>query len=125
MNGKERFAGAVLLLTLAIGIVVDVFDRQQEGNGVFRQTCDIPVANIDDGAETFRKLDLNTAAAEELEILPGIGPKKAKAIVDYRERNGCFRCLAQLGEVKGIGEKTLERIAPYVLVSTEVAPVRD
>jgi len=125
MNGKERFAGAVLVITLAIGIVVDVCDRQQEGNGVLRQTCDVPVATVDDGDEGFRKLDLNTAGVEELEILPGIGPKKAKAIVEYRDKNGRLDSLGQLVEVKGIGEKTLERISPYVLVSTEVAPAGD
>jgi comEA protein len=122
MNGKERFAGAVLVITLAIGIIVQVFDRQQDGESVFRQTCDFPAAYSDDRHGEFRTLDLNIASAGELEILPGIGPKKAKAIVDYRERNGCFKYLGQLTEVKGIGEKTLERIAPYVLVSTEVAP---
>jgi competence protein ComEA len=125
MNGKERFAGAVLVITLAVGIIVEVYDRQPEGNSVFRQTCDSPVVNVDNGDEGFRKLDLNTAGVEALEILPGIGPKKAKAIVDYREANGCFEYLNQVIEVKGIGEKTLERIAPYVFVSTEVAPVRD
>jgi comEA protein len=125
MNGKERFAGAVLVITLAIGIIVEVFDRQQEGNSVFRQACDFPVASVDDRHGDFRKIDLNIANAGELEILPGIGPKKAKAIVDYRELNGCFKCLGQLTEVKGIGDKTLERIAPYVFVSTEVAPACD
>ena len=122
MNGKERFAGAVLVITLAIGIIVDVFDRQQDGDTVSRQTCDFPVASIDDRHGEYQKLDLNIASAGELEILPGIGPKKAEAIVDYRERNGYFKYLGQLAEVKGIGDKTLERIAPYVLISTEVAP---
>ena len=125
MNGKERFAGAVLVITLAIGIIVDVFDRQQEGDTVFRQACDVPVTCVDDLHGEFRKLDLNIANAVELEILPGIGPMKAKAIVDYRKQNGCFNHLGQLTEVKGIGKKTLERIAPYVLVSTEVAPACD
>jgi comEA protein len=125
MNGKERFAGAVLIITLAIGIVVDVCDRQQEGNSVFRRTCDCPTATIEYNDVSFRKLDVNVAGVEELEILPGIGPKKAEAIVDYRGKNGGFECLGQLCEVKGIGEKTLERIAPYVLVGTEVAPRGD
>jgi competence protein ComEA len=125
MNGKERFAAAVLIVTLAIGIIVDVFDKQHEGNTVLNEHCDFSAASIDSRHEDFRKLDLNTASADELEILPGIGPKKAKAIVDYREQNGRFEYLGQLTEVKGIGEKTLERIIPYVFAGTEVAPACD
>ncbi len=125
MNGKERFAGAILVITLAIGIIAGVFDRHQDADSVLRQACGSPVESGDGGHEIFRKLDLNIASVDELEILPGIGPKKAGAIVDYRERHGGFKYLDQLTEVKGIGDKTLERIAPYVFVSTEVTPACD
>jgi comEA protein len=125
MNGKEKLAGAVLVLTLAIGIFATLFDRQDVGNSVCTQACNQPIASIDGENGEFRKLDLNSANADQLEILPGIGPKKAMAIVDYRDRNGRFSCLGELTEVKGIGEKTLERIAPYIRVNSEVSPVCD
>jgi comEA protein len=125
MNGKERFAGAVLVVTLAIGIIVDVLNRQDVGNSISRQVSDCPAASSRAPYGDFRKLDLNAAGVEELEILPCIGPKKAEAIVEYRERHGRFLDLHRLTEVKGIGEKTLERIAPYVFVSAEVSPASD
>jgi len=57
---------------------------------------------------------LNTAAAEELAELPGIGPVKAKAIVEYRLHNGPFRSVDDLTRVKGIGRQTIDRIRDMV-----------
>lgn len=56
------------------------------------------------------QVNINTASAEEIaETVKGIGMTKAQAIVEYREQNGAFQSLDQLLEVKGIGEKTLEK----------------
>lgn len=65
---------------------------------------------------TPRILDLNTATAEQLDALPGVGPSTAKAIVDWRTANGRFRSVHQLLEVRGIGEAKLEQIRPLVRV---------
>ena len=69
--------------------------------------------------EAQEKLDLNTATQEELDALPGIGPVKAEAILQYREESGPFRTVEEIMEVKGIGEKTLEQLRPYVTVEGE------
>lgn len=62
-------------------------------------------------------LDLNTATAEEFMTLPGIGEKLAAAIVAYREQIGTFQTVWQLDAVPGIGEKTMEKILPYLKIS--------
>lgn len=62
-------------------------------------------------------IDLNTAAPEDLERLPGIGPAKAEAIAAYRTEHGPFRTVDQLMEVSGIGEATLEALRPYITAS--------
>ncbi len=65
-------------------------------------------------------LDLNTASAAELELLPGVGPSLAARIVEYREKNGPFKQFDDLDKVYGFGPKMLEKIRPLV----EVAPAQ-
>jgi competence protein ComEA len=67
-----------------------------------------PAAKVQTIAED--KINVNTASADALaEILTGIGPKKAEAIVAYREANGPFKSVDDLLQVKGIGPATLEK----------------
>lgn len=61
-------------------------------------------------------LDLNTATAEQLDELPGVGPATAQAILTWRTRNGRFRTVADLLEVPGIGPAKMEILRPLVRV---------
>lgn len=67
-------------------------------------------------------VDINTATAAELATINGIGPAKAKAIVDHREANGKFASVEDLQSVSGIGEKLLERMRPQVSVGAAPDP---
>lgn len=63
-----------------------------------------------------QRIDLNSATVEQLISLPGVGQSKAKAIIKYREEVGPFLEIAQLTQVKGIGEKMLSKIESHVRV---------
>jgi competence protein ComEA len=59
-------------------------------------------------------VNVNTATLEELQLLPGIGEARAKALIEARKRRGGFQKIEDLLEVKGIGEAGLERLRPHV-----------
>lgn len=63
-----------------------------------------------------QRLNINTADAEHLCRLDGIGPVKAQAIVDYRSRNGSFSCVEELAEVSGISDAMVERLRNSICV---------
>jgi competence protein ComEA len=62
------------------------------------------------------RIHVNTASAEELEKLNGIGKAKAEAIIRYREEHGKFHSLEDLKEVPGIGESTIDQFREQVIV---------
>ncbi|HEX2117553.1 MAG TPA: helix-hairpin-helix domain-containing protein [Acidimicrobiales bacterium] len=79
-----------------------------------------PAAALDGGkagaTAAGSPVDLNTATAEQLEALPGVGPATSKAILAYRANHGRFRSVTELLEVPGIGPAKLEALRPLVRV---------
>ncbi len=72
---------------------------------------------IDIDPESIKlKIDLNRAKWYELIILPGIGEKKAKSIVEYRKSKGVLESVEQLTEIDGIGTKTVEKLKGLVFI---------
>lgn len=76
-------------------------------------TADNPAPGLLEG----ERININTAPTGDLERLPGIGPARARDIVEYRETMGPFAGVESILEISGIGEKTYERIVDYITVS--------
>jgi competence protein ComEA len=62
-------------------------------------------------------VNLNTASAAEFESLPGIGAKTAARIVEYRQKNGPFKKIEELMNVRGVGEKSFLKLKPQLTVA--------
>lgn len=67
-------------------------------------------------ASVTTPVNLNTATAAQLEKLPGIGARTAQLIVEHRQKNGNFKKVEELMNIKGIGEKSFLKIKPMVTV---------
>jgi competence protein ComEA len=68
------------------------------------------------GHASSEKINLNSASAEQLQSLPGIGPATAKNILDYRAKVGKFNKIEEIINVKGIGEKKFQKIKDRLVV---------
>ncbi len=110
---KESLAVFFLITTLLIGTGIKYATDQHWW---------LPETEVvDTDTESIKlKIDLNRAEWYELIILPGIGEKKARAIVEYRKRAGGFKTIEQLCGVNGIGEKTVKRFEDLVFINEEM-----
>ena len=102
---------AVFLCALA---GLSLRDRQDRVPGVVIETeAEVRREEI---APDFPPVDLNTATAEELDTLPGIGESLARRIIAYREANGPFGSIEEIMEVSGIGEAKFAELEDRVTV---------
>ncbi len=115
--------GVWLLLTLEILLLALLI-----GFFLGRNTADMPIqisklpsqtedtASSDSETETQGKININTANAEQLQELPGIGPTLAERIIAYRDKNGPFQTLSELTNVEGIGLEKLNGLIDFATV---------
>ena len=125
MKSPDNVLLGIALILLAGVILYNVFttDKATGFSDELQPTSD--VASVSTVAQTeattiqalsSSKVNINTASAEELMSLTGIGPSKAQAIVDYRNFVGAFSSVDELVNVSGIGEKTLAKIKDDITV---------
>jgi competence protein ComEA len=87
------------------------------GLSFFTNTAD--AASAKNPPQIEGKLNINTATASQFSMLQGIGAKSAESIVEYRTKNGNFKSIDDLLNIKGIGNKLLERNRVYLVLEGE------
>jgi competence protein ComEA len=90
--------GAALVLAVLLGAPVALAEQAQA------PAKPTPAAQV----------NINTASADQLEGLPGVGPKMAARIIDYRQKNGGFKKIEDLMNIQGIGEKNFLKLKPLI-----------
>jgi competence protein ComEA len=96
-----RRLAAALVLALVATVAAPALFAQEDGQG----------------AKAPSVVNVNTASAAQLALLPRVGPAVAERILEYREDNGEFAATEDLMLVRGIGEKTWELLEPWVVTS--------
>lgn len=105
----------------AISATTNVTGIPQSGVATPQESPDARPAPAGSGVTADGKVILNLAQEADLRRLPGIGPKRAEAIIKLRERLGRFRKATDLLRIKGIGPKGLERIKPHFVLDPPAA----
>lgn len=106
MSTRTRIVIGSVILIVVIGIFISAIVPLKES---VKKTDKI----TKESTSVF-PIDVNTADEKALQMLPNIGPSKAKAIVDYRQKSGPFKVLDDLLKVPGIGQLTLDKISKFI-----------
>lgn len=122
MKSPDNVLLGIAFFLLAGVILYNVFTADMETTNVEEESTsvvlktEVTTTAAPDVVAASTKVNINTASAEELMSLSGIGPTKAQAIVDYRTSIGAFSSVDELINVSGIGEKTLAKIKDEITV---------
>jgi competence ComEA-like helix-hairpin-helix protein len=115
-SGKSRGRACTTAGVALLALFLTAFPvAAQDGGGAGK------AAKTGDGGgeQAARVVNINTADASQLALLPRVGPALSQRILDFREENGEFEAPEELILVRGIGEKTFELLEPYVVVKGE------
>lgn len=100
----------------AINLADKVIDGQKIIVPALEDTIGKTASSSPKPAEQSSPININTANQSELETLPGIGPAKAAAIIEYRTTNGPFQSLEDLMQIPGIGSNICEEIKDLIII---------
>jgi len=115
-EASERGLNQAQLLVDQQSLYVPTMEEwQAESQGPQANVVGSQAAIVSSPSANSGKVNINQADLSQLETLPGIGAKKAQAIIDYRTANGSFHSLEDLGKVKGIGPKMLDKLRDLVI----------
>ena len=104
-----KFPRVVCILMLCLGLFCSSFS-------VMAQKKDADPETTTEGATQTNKVNLNSATAEQLMSLPGIGPATAKLIIEHRTKAGKFSRVEEIMNIRGIGEKKFTQIKNLLTV---------
>ncbi len=111
---RHHSAQIALAVFLVVFLALLTLRGYGSGFGV-RPTQHIPAGT--------NRIDLNRADDAELAQIPGIGPERAKAIAEHRRSRGAFRSVEELNDVPGFGDRTVDKVRPYLRVEGEATPL--
>lgn len=100
MIGFKKLVSIFVVLSICMVLSVNVYSAQKESTA----------------SKTAKLVNINTAGVDQLVKLPRVGEKIAQRIIDFRKKHGKFKKPADLMKVKGIGEKTFEKLKKLITV---------
>ncbi len=115
----NQFWALITLLLIAVIVIGGIIIWQNYSPTHAIEITLTEETNASDGVSQLsqpQKIDINRAEAWLLEALPGIGPSKAQAIIDYRQQHGGFSDITEIVNVAGIGRTTYENIKDLITV---------
>ena len=111
----------VLLAAVAVACIIyspktiaPTFSSEESESDVYFET---QPSEISSESDSVFPIEINKATAEELQLIPNIGPATAKLIIEYREEYGSIVSFSELLSIDGIGEKTVETIKEYCVIN--------